>query len=440
MAAFLKTRRAGFAAMGAQALAGALLATWPRILAHEAGLVAVAIVLGAAWIVAARALAMIEDRRGLVLMFAIAIAARVAFVAMPPALSGDVYRYLWDGRLLRHGVNPYAHPPFEATRPNDPLAALAGEHFEDINHKAVPTVYPPAAQLGFAAAGAIDDDAGTYKALAAFFDLGIGVCAAMALARRKRPRGRAVIWLAAPIPLFEFAGHGHVDVQGVFFLVAAIVTLESARERGAAALLAAGLLSKFYPLVFLPAFAARMTRPRLLIGVAAAIFAAYIPFALAGPSLVAGLLRYASAWEFNGFAFDTLRGLFGGRTPAKLVVGAAMIAAIAACVRYRVDLWRTGAVLGLVFMLGTPTMMPWYAAWALAFLPLAWSPAVAWLGLTLPLAHIASVRHAAGLGFETGPFVWAIEYAPVPFLIACEAWHAWQTRGSRTGTAPPAPR
>ena len=28
-----------------------------------------------------------------------------------PSLSGDIYRYVWDGRVQNAGLNPYGHPP-----------------------------------------------------------------------------------------------------------------------------------------------------------------------------------------------------------------------------------------------------------------------------------------------------------------------------------------
>ena len=41
----------------------------------------------------------------------LAIALRVVFSYLPPILSDDAYRYVWDGVLLSDGVNPYLYKP-----------------------------------------------------------------------------------------------------------------------------------------------------------------------------------------------------------------------------------------------------------------------------------------------------------------------------------------
>ena len=50
-------------------------------------------------------------RAALVLVVTVAAALRLALVAGEPALSNDVYRYVWDGRVQAAGINPYRHTP-----------------------------------------------------------------------------------------------------------------------------------------------------------------------------------------------------------------------------------------------------------------------------------------------------------------------------------------
>src|SRR5262249_55179633 len=61
-----------------------------------------------------------------------------------PPFSDDLYRYLWDGRVLRHGIDPYR------SSPEDPaLARLRDELWTRINNRELPTIYPPLAQVLF---------------------------------------------------------------------------------------------------------------------------------------------------------------------------------------------------------------------------------------------------------------------------------------------------
>jgi hypothetical protein len=95
-------------------------------------------------------LLVVERPLGLRAALSLAAVAGLALVLAPSVLSDDLYRYLWDGRVLRAGFDPYAFAP------SDPaLAALRDEHWAHINHPQIPTIYPPIAQGLFAAVGAI---------------------------------------------------------------------------------------------------------------------------------------------------------------------------------------------------------------------------------------------------------------------------------------------
>jgi hypothetical protein len=68
-----------------------------------------------------------------------------------PRTSDDAYRYIWDGRVLLAGVDPYRFVPLNSALAGlrDPLLFPEGEP-PLINRPGVPTIYPPIAQLWFA--------------------------------------------------------------------------------------------------------------------------------------------------------------------------------------------------------------------------------------------------------------------------------------------------
>ena len=53
----------------------------------------------------------------------------------------DVYRYVWDGKVQRAGVNPYRFAP-DAPQ----LSALRDTDWARINNRSLPTIYPPLAE------------------------------------------------------------------------------------------------------------------------------------------------------------------------------------------------------------------------------------------------------------------------------------------------------
>ena len=51
-----------------------------------------------------------SDRRALAIVLGVAVLARLLLLPLAPSLSGDLYRYLWEGRVIVAGGNPYRRP------------------------------------------------------------------------------------------------------------------------------------------------------------------------------------------------------------------------------------------------------------------------------------------------------------------------------------------
>ena len=76
------------------------------------------------------------------MLIAASILLRASFLPVSPVGSDDVYRYIWDGRVEAHGINPYRYAP-EAPE----LQALHSEALPaKVNYPSMKTVYFPIAQ------------------------------------------------------------------------------------------------------------------------------------------------------------------------------------------------------------------------------------------------------------------------------------------------------
>ena len=147
-------------------------------------------------------------------MVALVLRAFLLFAA--PQLSGDVYRYLSDGRVTASGQNPYEYTP------TDPR----------INHREIRSIYPPHAQLLFALVHQLT----AWRLLIIAIDV-----AAIALLRRD-----GFAYATFPLLLFEGTWSGHIDaIAGALVLVALL------HRSGVAAGLASGL--KLIPIAAVPA-------------------------------------------------------------------------------------------------------------------------------------------------------------------------------------------
>jgi hypothetical protein len=348
----------------------------------------------------------------------VAAVLRLLLLPLPPTLSKDVLRYLWDGRVVVAGENPYR------LAPEDPLLApLRDDLWQSLDHREVPSVYPPLAQGLFAAAAAVPvDPPGQVRILKILLTLvDLFTCGALVYLARGRdldPR-RVLAYAWNPLVILEIAGMGHVDALGVLMVVLAVLALDR-RVPGAAWAAAAGVLTKLIPLVLWPLWARRSERPLRFLALALVIVAVgLIPVVLSTGGVPPGLVRYGVSWEFNGPVYEPLwRGLEAvdsrawgealldrlkeetgqyerwnrfyplnySRLHAKILLLGALGFAVLLSLRKKDVLLATGALLGAV-LLCSATVYPWYVLWVLPWAALARHRA--WLALSalLPLSY-----------------------------------------------------
>jgi len=212
---------------------------------------------------------------------AIAVALRLAVAFQPPLLSGDVYRYLFDGRTLASGINPYT------VLPNDPR----------VNHPEIPTIYPPHAEIVFA----LVHNLTLWRLLLIACDVGIVLLLG----------DDGLAYALFPPAILEGTWNGHVEI------LAALLLLVAWKKRSAvAAACAVGI--KVIPIAAVPAILFRAARrPPSVAGDSsrssalgmtrflAALILPAIPFLLTG-ALMPGMRDYATRWIFNSPAYDAV--------------------------------------------------------------------------------------------------------------------------------------
>ena len=362
------------------------------------------------------------DRFLVAVMLTVAVVSRVVLVPASPDLSTDIYRYAWEGRVVLRGENPFAVVPADSS-----LASLRDDDFARINHRHMATIYPPLAQAVFAFAAWLHPGVRTLKGLFVFFDLGTMLLLMLLLRMRGRPPTHALVYAWSPLVILETGHSGHMDVLGVFFLLAGITLLVRGRAMTGYLALGASFLSKYVTLLLLPFFVAR--RHWRGIAIAAVVAAAgYLPFLDAGPRLLDSLRAYGGTWWFNGPPFMGLAGMLGdpilGR---RLLVGAGLAFAIAAAFRER-DLVRYSFLVIACSLLLAPTVYPWYLTWLVPFL--CFYPSRAWIAFTglVALSYWVWTVYAATGAWALPTWVLALEYVPFYALLA---WEGWRAGGSR---------
>jgi len=353
-------------------------------------------------------------------VLAVALAVRVPF-AFSGFWTDDLHRYVWEGRVWLAGFDPYSLAP-DAPE----LAHLVDESHARINHPGYRSIYPPLAQLLFAAVvGAGGREVALRNVLLA---LDVLVVATLVAWRRAsgRPAGFALAYAWCPLAVLS-AGSGHVDPLALLMVAGTGLALARGRAATAGVLLGLGTLAKLFPALLLP----WVLRPRpARAGTAFAVVLAAGALAVPWRHLAPPLGAFAFDFAFNAPLFVAVRDHLPGSPHAWVGAGLLVWLGVAAVVEPRFGL---GAVLAIAgFLALSPTVHFWYLTWVLlpaaATLPsaLAW-PAVAWAGGTTALYRTYAEAHAGGAFVEHRELVQLAAIAPIAAALALLA-RAWLRR------------
>ena len=191
----------------------------------------------------------VVGRRFVGFMVVIAAACRLVFVTADPALSTDIYRYLWEGRVVAAGQNPFSLPP-DAPE----LEHLRDENYAGVSHKNMETIYPPFAQAVFFLGAFLNPSVATFKLLFVLFDLAALGVILLLLHARGRNLAWGLVYAWSPLVIVEFSHSGHLDSVGIFFLLCALYLWEIATKNRSVVALALSSLSKYPAVLLLPFF------------------------------------------------------------------------------------------------------------------------------------------------------------------------------------------
>ena len=387
--------------------------------------VACALYLFAVWTIARQPP---SSRRGLWLCLALAVLCRAPLLPVEPTLSDDIYRYVWDGRIQRFGLNPYVVVPAD-----NAVAALHTDVTRKMNHPALPTLYPPVAEWTFRAIAAVSESVFAFKLAFVVLDVLVMLLLLRWLALAGHSPWRVLIYAWNPLVLLEVAGSGHLDAIGVALIVVAFLAFSRGAGAVAALALAGAVGVKFVPVVLLPLFWRRIRPWHAALAVAFGLAVA-LPFSDGTLGLPMGALpTYLAKWRFNGYLFGIIESL--GRTKWLTMLPAVAGIAAACWFRWRSDpaspsSWAWPMGVALLFM---PTVYPWYLLWLVPFLGgIGTLPLLMWTQTSL-VTYFVWRMSALGLGWRLPPWAVIVEFVPV--AAACVYLAVRRRRDHSAGAA-----
>jgi len=249
----------------------------------------------------------------------LAVLFRLLFLLAIPNLSQDFYRFVWDGRLILEGLNPYLHTPNELMESSiglfpqmntlyEGMGALSAKHYSN---------YPPVHQMPFIIATFISKHSilGSIVVLRLILisaDLGILVFGKKLLKKLNKPTRTMYWFILNPLVIIELTGNLHFEGLMLCLFIMSLYFIHSKKLHMAAVVMALSIAVKLVPVLSLPLFLNKLgwKKSVLFYSVTAAVFIIlFIPFFSFGllENFSATIGLWFSNFEFNASVYYFLK-------------------------------------------------------------------------------------------------------------------------------------
>ena len=335
---------------------------------------------------------------------------RATLLPAETSTSDDVYRYVWEGKVLINGFNPLVVPP------NDPqLEHLRDNVYEKLTFKHIPAIYPPLSQLVFAAAYFLACDS-LYGFKIFFFlcEAVILIFLFKLLTLKKYNPNLIILYAWLPLPVMEYFINTHLDPLGIMLMIISLYFIEKGKHLKGAIFLALSSLARLYPVFLIPLIFRKIGIKKsfyFIIAFSVVMIIFYLPFISGDLSVFDALSRYLTRWEFNGSVYNLLKNIYSHGEPARIICGICfLISIIIISFRYK-DFVKACFGIFLLLVIFSSTLYPWYLGWIAALNPFAGFYSVLSLFFTINFSNVTP------MGDVWQEYTWVLLLEYVPFFI-----------------------
>lgn len=367
-------------------------------------------------------------------LFNAGIILRVLMFFSLPSLSDDLYRFIWDGTLIKNGIHPFeALPDFYLDKE---IPGITSELYALLNSPQYFTVYPPLNQAVFCLSAVIGN--GDWLVSANVIRLilyGADVGSFFLIRNLLRENGKSPYlaywyWLN-PLVILEGVGNLHFEVLVIFFLLLGVYGFQKSKNLMSSAGFGLAIGTKLLPLIYLPAvFIIGLRGKKWWISIAAVFiaFITIIPLLNAAffEGMQSSLNLYFRSFEFNASIYFLARqvgfwiygynkiALIGPILSILSFISILTISSLAYLRKW--SLIQSLLLILTVYLLFATTVHPWYIIPLIAFGILSgyWYPIV-W-SLLIFLTYVGYTSE----GFELPMYIVVVEYVVVALVLFLE--------------------
>ena len=368
-------------------------------------------------------------------ILSLGILARAILFFAEPNLSDDFYRFIWDGRLMQAGFNPYLFTPEQIIQNKIEIEGLSLELYSKLNSQPYFSIYPPISQFVFWLITSVGSDStvanvASLRFIILLFECGNMLLLSLLLKQASLPKKSIVLYALNPLVILELTGNLHFEGVLLFFILLTIWAVQRAKHYLAGSFIALAIATKIVPIMLLPVFIRKLgTRKSfqffLLITIVLGVV--FIPFLDAQiiSGMGASLGLFFHQFEFNAGIFFLLReigflivgyDLVGVLGPVLALGGLVLILMFSfKYVNKNTSLAFAFSVIWMIQLSLATTVHPWYIVPMIALSVLTgFKFPIIWSGLIF----LTYTGYSAS-GFDHPFFVIAIEY----FIVLPMAWY-----------------
>ena len=188
---------------------------------------------------------------------------RISLLAAVPSLSDDIYRFIWDGRLLASGFHPFAELPVHYLKSGISESGIDKALFDKLNSPEYFSIYPPFAQFIFwlsvkLSPNSILGSIVVMRGLVIAAEMGSIFVMRSLLKKFRLPEKNILFYALNPLVVVELTGNLHFEAFLIFFLLLSIFFIFDERVIKAALSFSVAVCAKLLPLIFIPLLVLRL--------------------------------------------------------------------------------------------------------------------------------------------------------------------------------------